>query len=245
MNPTTRHDASLQAQIEKKLQEKHRNIRVNYVTAAGKVKTLTRELIKDFQATIYQHYNENGRDLTWRTTNDPYEILVSEIMLQQTQVQRVTQKYDPFLGAFPDFQSLAQAHLRDVLALWKGLGYNRRAMWLQRIAMRVVGEFQGRLPESGETLRTFPGIGNATAGALMAFAFQWPAVFIETNIRRVFLHFFFLHKNNVRDKEILPLIEKTLVLYFTLVNFMRFMLLFGKGTNSAPNLRSNEICCNP
>jgi A/G-specific adenine glycosylase len=182
---------------------------VNYVTSTNKVKALTTKLIEDFQETILRHYYENGRDLPWRKTNDPYEILVSEIMLQQTQVQRVMQKYDPFLRSFPDFQSLAKAHLRDVLALWKGLGYNRRAMSLQRIAVRVVREFQSRLPDSEETLRTLPGIGQATAGALMAFAFRQPTAFIETNIRRVFLHFFFPQRNGVRDKEILPLVEKT------------------------------------
>ncbi len=163
-----------------------------------------------FRRRLYRFFHEQGRQMPWRATSDPYHILVSEIMLQQTQVERVALKYDPFIQTFPDVWSLARAPLRDIMAAWQGLGYNRRALALQRIARRLVTDFDGRLPVEVETLRTFPGIGEATAGALAAFAFNQPVVFIETNIRRVFLHCFFPGQTGVRDREILPLVEQTL-----------------------------------
>jgi A/G-specific adenine glycosylase len=171
---------------------------------------LTPGEVRAFRQIIYQHFRKHGRDLPWRARQDPYAILVSEIMLQQTQVERVMLKYEPFLARFPNFASLARAPLREVLAAWQGLGYNRRAVALKNIAQRVVQEFQGRVPQGVETLRSLPGIGAATAGALAAFAFQQPAVFLETNIRRVFLHFFFPARQGVKDGEILPLVAQTL-----------------------------------
>jgi A/G-specific adenine glycosylase len=171
---------------------------------------LTPDAAARFRQQIYRYFHQYGRHLPWRTTHDPYHILVSEIMLQQTQVDRVALRYEPFLTAFPDVASLARAPLAEIMAAWQGLGYNRRALALKRIAQRLMAEFGGRLPEAVETLRTFPGIGAATAGALAAFAFNQPAVFIETNIRRVFIHSFFAGKHGIRDQEILPLVEKTL-----------------------------------
>ncbi|MBI5308166.1 MAG: Rrf2 family transcriptional regulator [Planctomycetes bacterium] len=159
---------------------------------------------------IYGYYREHGRTMPWRLTHSPYHILVSEIMLQQTQVQRVLEKYEPFLDAFPDFAALARAPLSEVLAQWQGLGYNRRAIALSRVSRMVLDDFHGVLPSSVDTLMTFPGIGHATASAIAAFAFLAPAVFIETNIRRVYIHCFFRNKDNVRDDEILPLVEMTL-----------------------------------
>ena len=175
-----------------------------------KGKTLTPTLVEEFRNLIYGHFRRGRREMPWRQTRDPYRILISEIMLQQTQVRRVEAKYPKFIAAFPDFPSLARAPLREILNVWQGMGYNRRALALRNIARRVVTEFHGRLPDSEQTLRTFPGIGPATAGALVAFAFDRPSVFLETNIRRVFLHFFFAGRDNVSDKEILPLVEKTL-----------------------------------
>lgn len=201
---------------------------------------LTPRAIDTFQQTVYRHYRENARDLPWRTTQDPYCILVSEIMLQQTQVQRVMLKYDQFIKAFPDFRTLADAHLRDLLALWKGLGYNRRALSLQRIAVRVVGEFGGTLPDSETVLKTLPGIGPATAGALVAFAYHRPTVFVETNIRRVFLHFFFPEQEGVRDRDLMPLIERTLdrdhvrIWYYALMDYGAML----KRETRNPNRRS-------
>jgi A/G-specific adenine glycosylase len=174
---------------------------------AGRV---TPAAVHRFRRHLYRFFHAQGRQLPWRTTTDPYHILVSEIMLQQTQVERVALRYGPFINTFPDVLSLARAPLRDIMAGWQGLGFNRRALALQRIAQRLVAEFDGRLPASVETLRTFPGIGEATAGALVAFAFNQPAVFIETNIRRVFLHCFFAGQSGVKDREILPLVDQTL-----------------------------------
>ena len=148
--------------------------------------------------------------MPWRVSRNPYHILVSEIMLQQTQVGRVLAKYEGFTSRFPNFDSVSKAPLQEILGVWQGLGYNRRAIALQKICRLVVTEYGGVLPNSADTLQTFPGIGPATAGAICAFAFNEPAVFIETNIRRVFIHFFFPHKNGVKDKEILPLVERTL-----------------------------------
>ena len=173
-------------------------------------KTLTPEAIRKFQKMIYNLYQKHGRNLPWRMIHNPYYILVSEIMLQQTQVQRVMGKYEQFVKKFPDFSSLAQAPLQMILSEWHGLGYNRRAIALKKIAQIVMKEFYGNLPSDIETLVTFPGIGKATASSISAFAFQKPTVFIETNIRRVFIHCFFHDKSNIKDSEILPLVEKTL-----------------------------------
>lgn len=166
--------------------------------------------VREFQRAIYRHYRIRGRAFPWRRTHNPYHILVSEIMLQQTQTERVLQKYEQFISSFPDFDSLAHAPLREILKVWQGLGYNRRAMALKNIAQMVVANFQGNLPPSPEALMSLPGIGRATAGAICAFAFNQPVVFIETNIRRVFIHHFFQDENEVKDTQILPLVEKIL-----------------------------------
>jgi A/G-specific adenine glycosylase len=204
---------------------------------AGRV---TPAAVHRFRRHLYRFFHDQGRQLPWRDTADPYHILVSEIMLQQTQVGRVALKYEPFIQAFPDVFSLARAPLRDIMARWQGLGYNRRALALQGIARRLVAEFDGSLPASVDTLRTFPGIGEATAGALAAFAFNQPVVFIETNIRRVFLHCFFQGKNGVRDREILPLVDQTLdrerprPWYYALMDYGAML----KGAAPNPNRRS-------
>jgi A/G-specific adenine glycosylase len=171
---------------------------------------LTPAVAGRFRQHIYRYFHEHGRQLPWRTTHDPYRILVSEIMLQQTQVERVALKYELFLASFPNVASLARAPLREIMVAWQGLGYNRRALALKQTAQRLVAEFGGRLPQTVNTLRTLPGIGAATAGALAAFAFNQPVVFIETNIRRVFLHCFFAGQTGIRDTEILPLVAHTL-----------------------------------
>jgi len=207
---------------------------------AGPAAGVTAPVVQRFRRHIYRFFQDQGRQLPWRATADPYRILVSEIMLQQTQVERVALKYAPFIAAFPDFPALARAPLREIMARWQGLGYNRRALALKRIARRVVAEFQGRLPASVETLRTFPGIGPATAGALAAFAFNQPAVFIETNIRRVFLHCFFADQTGIRDRQILPLVELTLdrerprSWYYALMDYGAML----KGAGPNPNRRS-------
>jgi A/G-specific adenine glycosylase len=131
-------------------------------------------------------------------------------MLQQTQVERVIDKYDEFIRVFPDFLSLAISPLKDLLSLWQGLGYNRRALMLHTLAQRVVEEHRGKLPRDPELLLGLPGIGTYTAGALMAFAFNKPVVFMDTNIRRVYIHQFFHDQENVYDDQLFPLVEQTL-----------------------------------
>jgi A/G-specific adenine glycosylase len=164
-----------------------------------------------FREIIYSFYVQNARkSLPWRKTRNPYHILLSEVMLQQTQVERVIDKYKQFLSIFPDVRSLAQAPLREVLFLWQGMGYNRRAIALQNSARKIVEEYNGILPKSVDSLERLPGIGRATASSIVSFAFNRPVVFIETNIRRVFIHFFFQKKEMVKDSQILPLVEKTL-----------------------------------
>ncbi|WP_232385640.1 HhH-GPD family protein [Methanoregula boonei] len=164
-----------------------------------------------FRNMVLLFYQSRGRhDMLWRHTDDPYRILVSEIMLQQTQVDRVAIKYPEFIAAFPDAAALARAPLADVLAAWQGMGYNRRAVALKKSAEKMVDEFGGTLPGDPAVLATFPGIGPATAASICAFAYNLPVVFIETNIRRVFIHFFFSDADTVTDAEILPLVEQTL-----------------------------------
>jgi len=171
---------------------------------------LSSKQIAAFQRLIYSYYNEHRRDLPWRNTDNPYYIIVSEIMLQQTQVERVMEKYGLFLARFPDAVSLTKATLKEVLEVWQGLGYNRRAISLMKLAGIIVSEYQGELPADAEKLMKLPGIGHATAGCLLAFAFHIPSVFIETNIRRVFIHHFFQDREGIHDDEIMPLVEVTL-----------------------------------
>lgn len=165
---------------------------------------------KKFQTIIVDYYQKYRRHMPWRETNDPYRILISEVMLQQTQVSRVMMKYEVFIKQFPTFQSLKNASLNDIMKVWSGMGYNRRALYLKKITEIVIEKYNGVLPKNPELLDKLPGIGNATAHAIAAFAFDYPSIFIETNIRRVFIHFFFSDKRNVDDKDILPLVDKTL-----------------------------------
>ena len=163
-----------------------------------------------FRRRVCWHGRRHYRSLPWRETGDPYAILVSEVMLQQTQVARVLDYYARFLARFPDPAALAAAPLAAVLEHWRGLGYNRRALALQGAAGAVVREHGGLLPADRDALLRLPGVGPATAGALLAFAFAQPSVFIETNIRRLFLHQFFPAADNVADAALLPLVARTL-----------------------------------
>lgn len=198
--------------------------------------------LRKFREMVLAYYRDYGRDLAWRRTTDPYCILVSEIMLQQTQVERVSVKYPAFIDAFPDFPSLADSPLPDVLAVWQGMGYNRRAISLQKCARLVTGAYDGVLPQDPEVLATFPGIGRATAASICAFAFNTPVVFIETNIRRVFIHFFFSDHKPVPDTDILPLVDRALyrknprIWYWALMDFGSVL----KKTVPNPNRRSTR-----
>ncbi|MDQ3540996.1 MAG: A/G-specific adenine glycosylase [Chloroflexota bacterium] len=146
--------------------------------------------IADVRERLLTWWHANRRDLPWRQTRDPYRILVSEVMLQQTQVDRVIPYYHEWLERFPNVEALAAAPTADVIRLWAGLGYNRRAVNLQRTAQAVV-EHGGAFPEDVESLKTLPGIGPYTAGAIACFAFEQDVAFIDTNMRRV-LHRVFL-----------------------------------------------------
>lgn len=181
--------------------------RLTRLQKKGKIDT---RAIRTFQKTIYRYYRESGRSLPWRKTRDPYRILVSEMMLQQTQVERVLTKYEQFIHEFPDFASLAKSPLRKILEQWQGLGYNRRALALKESAQIVMKQFNAKLPSNPDILITLPGIGKATASAIAAFAFNQSTVFIETNIRRVFIHFFFKGSEKIRDADIVPLVQETL-----------------------------------
>jgi A/G-specific adenine glycosylase len=196
-----------------------------------------------FKRTIWAYYEREGRSkLPWRHTKDPYAILVSEIMLQQTQVARVEEYYRRFLKKFPSFRALAKASTADVLNAWQGLGYNRRAMFLKRAAEEIVEKYDGKLPNNREALESLPGIGKGTSGSLMAFAFNKPEVFIETNIRRVFIHFFFSDKNKVTDEELKRYIESSIdqknprEWYWALMDYGSSMS--GKNKIANPNRRS-------
>ncbi len=171
---------------------------------------LTEVDIAAFRTTVYTTARTNPRCLPWRETTDPYSIMVSEIMLQQTQVERVTGKFLEFLGRFPSVGELAAADFADVLTIWQGLGYNRRALALKRAAEAVMIRFGGTLPSTRKELESLPGIGPYTAGAIMAFAFDQPALFIETNIRSVFIHHFFQNCTGIHDRELLSLVELTM-----------------------------------
>lgn len=196
---------------------------------------------KQFQKAILHYYRKNGRDLPWRRTNDPYKIFISEIMLQQTQVSRVQAKYPIFIKQFPSFDVLAQSSLRDILRVWQGMGYNRRALYLKQSAEIIVAKYGGNLPKNPILLLQLPGIGTATASSISVFAFNKPAVFIETNIRRVFIQFFFKNRKKISDQKILKFVEKTLPnkdpkeWYWALMDYGTMLRVTG---NNNPNRKS-------
>lgn len=192
-------------------------------------KKIADKAIQAFQEQVYHHYETAGRHtLLWRHTNDPYHILVSEIMLQQTQVDRVIPKYEAFLKKFPTPEALAHAPLSVVLTLWVGLGYNRRARYLHEAAKAVVK--RGAFPRTLEDLQALPGVGSYTAAAVAAFAYNEPVVLIETNLRTVYLHHFYKNiEGTVTDRELLTVIASTLdhtkprVWYYALMDYGSYL----------------------
>lgn len=163
-----------------------------------------------FREYILDWYKQYGRThLPWRRNYDPYNVLVSELMLQQTQVERVIPKYLSFMAQFPNSKTLAKASLKDVLISWQGLGYNRRAKYLHKTA-QAVEENGGVFPTEYDLLLNLPGVGPYTASAITAFSYNKPIRIIETNIRTVFLYHFFPNQQNITDKEIFPLIDEAL-----------------------------------
>lgn len=216
--------------------------RASYFGDVLKAEGMTPPVIAQFRKIILSFYKKNARDLPWRHTDDPYHILVSEVMLQQTQVGRVVKKYPEFTAAFPTCSTLASAPLISVLTVWQGMGYNRRAIALLECARRIESDFAGRVPEDVHDLESLPGIGKATARSILAFAYNRPEVFIETNIRRVFIHFFFTGRQGISDNEILPLVKKTLdeddprIWYSALMDYGTFL----KTSELNPNRRSAQ-----
>jgi len=138
-----------------------------------------------FQRRLLAWYRRHGRDLPWRRTREPYRVLVSEIMLQQTQVERVLPKYHQFLDRYPTMEALAAARVADVRRLWYPLGYNIRPVRLHAIAREAVARYGGGLPDRADTLRRLPGVGRYTAGAILAFAHGRDVAVLDTNVRRV------------------------------------------------------------
>lgn len=167
--------------------------------------------IPSFRRKILSWYQKNKRAMPWRKTSDPYKILVSEVMLQQTGVARVLPKYKEFLREFPTLRALAQSSDRKLLRVWQGLGYWRRVLYLKQTARKIARDYTGKFPKDIQTLETFPGIGPYTARALACFSFGSKEPFLDTNIRRVYLHFFFPDKKKVADAEILAVAKKALV----------------------------------
>ncbi len=196
-----------------------------------------------FVEVVWEYYRRHGRrSLPWRKTKNIYRILVSEIMLQQTQVERVLPKYTAFLKTFPTLTALADAPLGDVLRAWQGLGYNRRAKMLHQCAQDVMHEYKGRFPRTQHELMKLPGIGHYTAGAVMAFAFGEGVPIIETNIRTVYIHHFFHDEIDIPDSKIVQLTVRTLdkenprEWYYALMDYGAFL----KKTVGNQNTRSKH-----
>lgn len=182
----------------------------NFYATIHTMNTAEKVRIELFRRTVLGFYARHGRVFPWRETRDPYHILVSEFMLQQTQVSRVLVKYPEFLARFPTVKALARASVADVVSAWRGMGYNRRALALQKSARIIVREYGGNVPGERDGLLSLPGVGQSTAGAVRAFAFDAPSVFIETNIRRAVIHFFFPKKKSVTDREVRTILEQAL-----------------------------------
>lgn len=164
----------------------------------------------DFQSLLISKGKELYRDMPWRQDTRPYYILVSELMLQQTQVDRVVPKFHQFIRQFPDHHTLASAPLAEVLTVWQGLGYNRRAKYLQLAAQKIITDFKGDFPIAQTELEALPGVGKNTAGALRVYAFNQPAIFIETNIRTVYIHHFYADNFAITDKQLIEVLSKTI-----------------------------------
>ena len=172
--------------------------------------TIASSAITAFRRAVWRHYRRDGRDLPWRRKVTPYRVFVSEVMLQQTQVARVADFFPAFIKRFPTFAALAAPAPREVLEAWRGLGYNRRALWLREAARSVIRDHGGRLPRGEESLRALPGIGVATAASIAAFAFDQPTVFLETNIRAALIHHLFPARTKVTERELLAAAAMTL-----------------------------------
>ncbi|HEY5695784.1 MAG TPA: hypothetical protein VIQ80_03035 [Candidatus Saccharimonadales bacterium] len=191
---------------------------------------------REFLELLANKGHELYRDMPWRRDTRAYYILVSELMLQQTQVDRVIPKFEAFIKRFPNEKVLANATLGEVLTLWSGLGYNRRAKYLHDAAKMIQSRFAGQFPHTIKELEMLPGVGPNTAGAIMAYAFNKPAVFIETNVRTVYFYHFFKNADAVPDKELRALVEKTVdrenprEFYWSLMDYGTWLKRQGAGS---------------
>ena len=184
---------------------------------------------RSFRRRLLGWYDEHGRDLPWRRASDPYHILVSEIMLQQTQVDRVLPKYEEWLKKYPSLSELAEAPLEEVVQAWYPLGYNVRPRRLHSIAREAVTRYGGRLPSDEETLLSFKGIGQYTAGAIRSFAFGERAAILDTNVARV-LHRVFAGEGSVtghRERKRLWAISRSLVPHKRVFDFNQALMDLG------------------
>lgn len=160
--------------------------------------------IIQFRATVYHYYHNNPRnvEMPWRLDNTPYHVLLSEFMLQQTQVSRVIDYFNTFVMLWPNVDDLASASLSEVLINWQGLGYNRRAKFLHHCVKEIVAKYDGKIPQSETVLQSLPGVGIYTSSAIMAFAFNYPTIVLETNIRRAIIHWFFAGQTDIQEEKI-------------------------------------------
>lgn len=192
---------------------------------------LSSNQVTAFRKKLLQWYRTSGRTLPWRQTHNPYHILVSEIMLQQTQVDRVIPKYHSWLTHFPTVQALASASPASVLQAWSGLGYNRRALALQKAAQIVVNEYDGKFPDTLEALMKLPGIGKYTASAVLSFAFRKPVPIVDTNVKRVLGRIFFGYKTLAKyidtDEPFWELKQRVLPKHIDVYDFNQGIMDFG------------------
>ncbi|MDR2536423.1 MAG: A/G-specific adenine glycosylase [Treponema sp.] len=171
---------------------------------------LDRRNIETFSDAVYAHYGAAGRVLPWRENTDPWGVLISEFMLQQTQTERVIPYWKRWTTQWPRPEALHKASLEEALREWSGLGYNRRCRYVKDCARILTEKHDGKVPKTPEKLLPLPGIGAYTAGAIACFAYNYPSIFIETNIRSAVIHFFFADKETVKDAEIFPILEAAL-----------------------------------
>lgn len=155
------------------------------------MESLSKEQKKHFQLMIFNWWKIHRRDLPWRHTHNTYNIFISEIMLQQTQVSRVIPKYIEFLKKFPTIEALAKAKTAHVLRIWKGMGYNRRALYIHQAAKQILQDYNGKFPRKESELVQLPGLGKYTARALLVFVYKKDIPLVDTNIRKILTHFFF------------------------------------------------------
>lgn len=199
---------------------------------------VSEQAIDDFCEAVWKYYRANGRRMPWRENTSSYYVLVSELMLQQTQVGRVIPKFEAFVGLFPTVETLAQAELGEVLRAWQGLGYNRRAKYLHEAAKKIVHDFGGVFPATQKELESLPGIGSNTAGAVLAYAFNQPVAFVETNIRTVLFYHFFEGAQDVSDTEVRSVMEQVIdwehprEFYWALMDYGSYLKAGGVGRSA-------------